>query len=155
MILDISPEDAEEYIYKWWDMFPATESWVKSVKKKIDTEQELQTSFGHKSRFPLLTRENKWKLYKEGTAFLPQSLASNFCLEAANRLNREGFDTEILGLVHDAILFQTGKSLEMVDRVKEVMEQTGEEYLEGFVPTPVDIEVGPNWGSLEPQMELL
>ena len=154
MEIKIDLEDAKHYINKWWEMFPHTKRWVNKVRKTIDKKQYLQTPFGHMSRFHLITRENKMKLFKEGTAFLPQSLASNFCLEAANRLSRLDYGDKIIGLVHDAILFQT-PSVEEAQLVKQVMEDTGEEYLEGFVPTPVDIQIGPTWGDLEEQGVLL
>ena len=154
MELDIHREDAQRYIDTWWEMFPHTKRWVNRVKRQINNKQYLQTPFGHMSRFHLITNENKKKLFKEGTAFLPQSLASNFCLEAANRLSRLGYADNILGLVHDAILFQT-PDVESSDIFKQVMEETGEEYLEGFVPTPVDVQIGPSWGDLEEQGELL
>ena len=148
-LYDLTIKEAERYIATWFSMIPSTVAWINTVHKTILRKQELQSPFGHKMRVPLITDRNRKDILKSATAFLPQNIASNICLSAANRIRKQGYGNLIRLLVHDAIVFELDSSLSQLECLRQIMEQTGRDFFNGYVDTPVDVAVGSSWGDLE------
>lgn len=141
---------AQKFIDTWFKMVWKSVEWRDSIENKILTEQELKTPVGHTRRFHLITSRNKAEIVRAGLSVLPQNIASNMTLESANRLLELGHGYDLRMLVHDSIILEVpeGIAKEVAKLVVEVMEDVGQEAVNGYVPTPVDIAIGPSWGEL-------
>ena len=146
----MSTREAQNYINQFFQVIPHTVDWINEIKETILGGEDLVTPFGRHRRFWLITRKNQDDIIKEGRAFLPQSTASDITLEAANRLARMGFWDHLRIPVHDSLLAEAHKTEaeEVAHTMKQVMEETAFELMEGYVPFPVDIAIGNNWGEL-------
>ena len=140
--------EAQRYIDGWFEMIPSTVEWIKSVHEQALTEQELQSPFGHKRRFPLITRMNKEEILKKATAFLPQNIASNICLLGANNIHDNGYGDRIRLLVHDAVILELPKESKHLGLIKDLMEIAGRSIFGTYIDTPVDVAIGRSWGEL-------
>ena len=148
-MLDVTRWEAAQYIETWFDMIPDVNRYYQGLEHKVSTEYVLQSPFGNKRRVDFVSDDNIGKIYKECRAFLPQNIASNINLEAANRVRDAGYGYTLRNIIHDAILFECAPDdKQTIADIKQIMEATGEEILEGFVPTPVEITKGYRWGEL-------
>lgn len=146
----MSTREAQTYINGFFEVIPHTVEWIRNVEDQILGGDDLVTPFGRHRRFWLITNQNRHSVLKEGRAFLPQSTASDLTLESANRLARLGLWDQLRIPVHDSLLVEVHKSEEeeIKHLMKKVMEETAEEIMEGYVPFPVDVASGDNWGVL-------
>jgi DNA polymerase-1 len=147
---------AQQYIDDFFRAIPDVVRWRKQVHEQIfKGGQALQTPFGRKRRFWLITRENKHDIEKEALAFLPQSIASDLTLNSLIRLRqsfgRSAHSPKVRLTVHDSILCECAQSdvREVAHEVKEIMESTAADVFSDFVPFPVDLEIGKSWGNLK------
>jgi len=147
----MSVREAQNYIDTFFEAIPDTVEWINNIESSILNGDDLINPFGRHRRFWLITQKNRESVLKEGRSFLPQSTASDITLEAANRLARMGLWDNLRILIHDAIVVECHKdeAEDMASLMKEVMEATAFELAEEYVPFPVDIKVGKNWGELD------
>ena len=148
----MSTRDAQTYINEFFELIPHTVQWLRDVEEQILGGDDLvSVPYGRHRRFWLITSKNRKDVLKEGRAFLPQAGASDLTLEAANRLARDGFWDLNRILIHDALVVEVPQveAEDVAHHMKEVMEATGEELFEGYVPFPIDIKIGKNWGELD------
>jgi uracil-DNA glycosylase family 4 len=151
----VSVYKAQEYIDNFFAAIPEVVAWRKQVHEQIfKGGQALQTPFGRKRRFWLITRENKHDIEKEALAFLPQSIASDLTLNSLIRL-RQAFGSskdspKVRLTVHDSILCECPEQdrNEVAQEIRSIMESTAADVFSDFVPFPVDIETGKSWGNL-------
>src|SRR5690606_25060336 len=111
---------------------------------------DLVTAFGRRRRFWLITDNSKNTILKEARAVLPQSTASDFTLESANRRDRMGlWDTRRIP-IHDALVVGAPRSegRHGATLVATTMQEVAEEYIDRFTPFPVDVKIGDSWGDL-------
>lgn len=141
---------AQSQMQQFQAMIPGIITYQKSVKKKVFAGEDLVNPFGRRRRFHLITNANVVTVMNEALSFMPQSTASDICLDAAVELDRRGH--QIRNLVHDAILTECDRKdvAETAQAMREVMVGTAERVTEGYVRFDVDIEVGPTWGDLVP-----
>jgi uracil-DNA glycosylase family 4 len=154
----MSVQEAADFIRSYFHMVPGVAAWRGRVKDQIfggsNDSQALQTHFGRKRRFWLITRQNRVDVEKEGLSFIPQSTANDICLSALVRLRRLFGDSanspRIRIPVHDSLLVECGvrDQASVSQTMKEVMEQTARDVYTDFVPFPVDIVTGSNWGEI-------
>lgn len=152
----VSVYEAERFIKEFFDMVPDVVQWRKDVHEMLfKGGQSLQTPFGRRRRFWLVTRENKHDIEKEALAFLPQSIASDLTLSSLVRMRRT-FGTgasapKIRITVHDSILVEAPKEHkeDVAQEMKFIMENTAADVFSDYVRFPVDIEAGNSWGNLK------
>lgn len=146
----MSVQEAEAFMASWFDLIPDTVNWIESVENRILAGQDLETPFGRKRRFWLITDGNRSSVLKEGRAFIPQATASDLTLESANRLVDQGFGNHLRIPVHDALVLEVpqGEAEEMAEVIRRTMSGVAEELFEGYIPAPVDIGIGRSWGEL-------
>jgi len=147
---------AQQYIDDFFRAIPQVVKWRKQVHEQIfKGGQALQTPFGRKRRFWLVTKENKHDIEKEALAFLPQSIASDITLNSLIRL-RKKFGESPVGprvrlSVHDSILTECPEEdyKDVAAEIKATMEETAADVFSPYVPFPVDVEYGTSWGALK------
>jgi DNA polymerase I-like protein with 3'-5' exonuclease and polymerase domains len=147
---DMKVNEAQHMMNEFFRVIPDVVAWKASIKHKVLRESEdLETPFGRRRRFWLITNENRVDVEKEAYAFFPQSIASDICLAAFIKL-RSDHNLSVRLPVHDSILVECsrGDSSDVAKLMKEVMSQTATEVFTDYVPFPVDVKVGNTWGEV-------
>lgn len=104
----------------------------------------VDTMFGRRRRFPLITNDNKKKILGQATNAPIQGGATDICLKAAMKIDELLPDVKIHFLVHDAIPNSIPiNKPERADDIKAIMENVDFETRVKFV---VDVKVGERWG---------
>ena len=129
-------------------MIPGIMEYQQSVKDRVMNGDDLVNPFGRRRRFHLITNANVVSVMNEAMAFMPQSTASDICLEAAVRLDKQGI--LIRNLVHDSICAEAEESevLDVARLLTSTMVSVAEEVTGGYVKFIADVEVGDNWADL-------
>jgi DNA polymerase I-like protein with 3'-5' exonuclease and polymerase domains len=127
---------------------PDIVAYQRSIIKKVHSGEDLINPFGRHRRFYLITPQNRSSVENEARSFMPQSTASDICLESANRLTAQGVD--IRNIVHDAILAEAGphEASEISQLMQETMAQVGKEITDGYVTFASDAKIGTSWDQL-------
>jgi DNA polymerase-1 len=143
--------EAQRGMRAFFDVIPNIVDFREETKQKVHRGEDLITPFGRHRRFWLITDQNSHEVMNEALAFLPQSTASDICLQAFTWLRPQlkgvGW---VRNLVHDSILVECHQR--DVDEVKMRLESTMLEsartIVGDYVKFGVDIEIGDNWGVL-------
>lgn len=153
---------ARKHMLSFFSVIPEIVNWQKWVRAQVKAGEDLVTPFGRKRRYTLLTEQNIKNIMNEALAFIPQSTASDICLQAAIWFNDWSYEQfgdptdlernapRIFNLVHDAIMIECHESVtEDVIRVtKDLMIKSGNDTVEDYIQFGVDSSVGKSWGGL-------
>lgn len=147
----ISIKQAEEYEATLWAMMPGVKQWQqeKILDVVFKSDGDVETRFGRKRRFWLITDANSKDVKNEALAFVPQSTLSDVCATAFIRLRRDyGMATRVS--VYDSILVEcrAEDAEETAAIMVRVMEDTATELMGDSVPFPADVKIGTNWGEV-------
>lgn len=148
--LKLSREDATHLVSVIDGMFPGVQNYNKTIVREIHEQGYLESYFGRKRRFPLITKDNKNELYRQGSNFKIQSMASDvnlYCMLYLYSM-RKKFGATPLFPVHDSIVFDV-ENLEAVKLVKTEMEKYSQELVGNTVEFVEEVKYGPNWGELK------
>lgn len=143
-------QEAERRMLEFMSLIPATAAWQVEVRNVVLDGSDLVTPFGRRRRFWLITEQNQKEVLNEALSFLPQSTASDICLEAfvnvRQRLRGLGF---VRLTIHDALVVECAedKQDQVIAILTEEMTAAGARFTD-YVPFPVDIAVGRSWGEL-------
>lgn len=145
-------KQAERDMAKFFGKMPKLVEWREEIMKAARSSA-LQTSFGRKRRFWLVTRDNVKDVEKEGLAFIPQSTANDINLTALCKIRKAGLHVRIP--VHDSIMVECADSakIEVAHTMCDIMQETAKEIYSDMVPFPADYEFGHNWGELSKEEE--
>ena len=145
----MSIREAQRLIDDFYRTMPGVRALQRKIEKQVQEVGYLESYFGRKRRFWLVTRENWHNLVKEGYNFPLQSTASDFTLQSLIRLEPllRGRAAPVI-TVHDSLIFEVRREhlSEVAQTVQKTMEDTG---VQDICPTPVDLKVGTRWGSLK------
>lgn len=143
-----SVETAQEFMNVFTSGIPNVMRFQDEVRKLVHEGKDLINPFGRHRRFYLITEQNRTSVENEAMAYLPQSTASDICLEAACRIAKEGI--RIRNLIHDAILAEAPrKDAEYVQkRIQFHMAEVGREVTDGYVNFDTDGDIGTSWDQL-------
>jgi DNA polymerase-1 len=143
-------KEAQAYIDSWWREFKALKEWTIEVPRRAFKDGYIQSPFGHKRRFHLITDENIGDIRRESVNFLPQNIAA--WLTISSIIDLVDLGILVVATVHDSIVAVTriDEVNDVADAMKKVMEKQSVQQL-GWndVPFAVDISIGPNWGQLK------
>ena len=135
----------------FFEVIPKLVTFREETRRKVMDGEDLITAFGRHRRFWLITNDNKHEVMNEALAFLPQSTASDICLDAFTHLRPALKGTGwVRNLVHDSILVECHKK--DVDHIKNLLEfhmlEAARRVVGDYVRFAVDITTGDNWGVL-------
>lgn len=156
--IGMSEDEAQGIIDYFLDSFPSFKQWRIDVMAAAIYEGDrdlLTTPFGRRFNSEIITHRNRQNVINAGLAFLPQSTASDLCVQAAvwanNKFRTEGWDAKIISLVHDNILIDAHESVveEACDVVQSLMRESGRQIFQDLVIFDTDKEIGPTWGDLK------
>jgi uracil-DNA glycosylase family 4 len=146
----LSATDGERQYREFLGLFPEVMAWQNMVRAQVMSGNPLVSPFGRRRRFWLITEQNKKDVMNEALSYLPQSTASDICLSALIRvrpmLRGLGF---IRLTIHDALVVECKEvqATEVGEILSSVMAEEGSKFTD-YVPWPVDLSIGKNWGDL-------
>lgn len=153
MDLRVTVRESKNFQQYYLKRVPNIKKWQDSIKNQIlKTEDDLTTPFGRRRRFPLVTKQNKYKVIHEALAFKPQSIASDICLTALMDL----YDVLPVGCyirlsVHDSIMVEC--PIELKDQVGRLMRSVmiaSAERFSTFCKFAVELSYSDkSWGALK------
>jgi len=128
-------------------LFPAIKKYNQQVRKEIHQDGYLESYFGRKRRFGLITFENKHEIYRMGGNFKVQSMASDVNLYAMLHMYglQKKFDAVPLFPVHDSIVFDIA-SKDCIPELRAEIERYTRDLVHGKMDFRYDVKVGPSWG---------
>lgn len=153
---EIPVKEAEKYIEWVWQTFTGVKAWEKEIEQVVHTNKHrdytyVESPFGHRRRFYLITEENRNALYREAINFLPQNIAANVTLHACARIHEEvdpgrarlclTVHDSIIGLVHEDYV---GEYKEITE---QIMVELPKDYLGWTLPFEVETGVGKTWAT--------
>lgn len=135
----------------FFEVIPEIVAFQSTTRQAVLNGNHLVTPWGRHRRFSLITDKNRHNVLNEALAFLPQSTASDMCLQAMYWTIEEVGDRGIVrNIVHDSILIE-GKPEDM-DYLNEVvsrnMIKSAETIVGNYVKFDVDSKIGKNWGEV-------
>ena len=145
----LSRQDAQELVNVIDSLFPTIPEYNEQIRHKIHMQGYLESYFGRRRHFGLLTPENVAECHRQGCNFGPQSMGTDVnlhCMLHIYNMRRE-FGAVPLFPVHDSILFDI-ESLESVNPMRKEMERYCEELVDGAINFNIATKVGKSWGEV-------
>jgi uracil-DNA glycosylase family 4 len=145
----IPVHEAERIQKTFFDAMPGVVAYRERITHQVLHDQaDLVTRFGRRRRFWLITRDNQRDAVKEGLAFIPQSTASDINMHALIKLRRAGMHLRVP--VYDSQLVEcdAADAEDVAREMERIMEETATELMGDFIPFPVDVKIGNNWGEV-------
>lgn len=150
MEFGMSVSEASRRMQEFMSLIPATVAWQKATRDEVLAGKDLVTPFGRRRRFWLITEQNQKDILNEALSFLPQSTASDICLDAFThvrpRLRGLGF---VRLTIHDALVAECHEDHkdEVANILVEEMAAAGRRFTD-YVPFAVDTSYGKSWGDI-------
>jgi len=149
--LEMSERNAQSIITNYFRNAPEFYDWRVWVEQMaLDEEETLVTPFGRYYQAEVVSGRNRQNVINSGLAFLPQSTASDLCMNAAMKVHEwigKDYDGKIIALIHDAILTDVPKkhAEEVGRRIQQEMEASGRAIFGDLVPFDTEFTMGPTW----------
>lgn len=145
---NMSLREAKESMNKFYALIPDIMNHQRDVCKRVLNLEDLVTPFGRHRRFYFINESNKEDVLKEAMAFKPQATASDTCVAAAIKLQKEGVD--VRNLIHDAILAEhpEDEAPEVAKLMDKVMVSVAEDITSGYVKFATDCKIGKAWSDV-------
>ncbi|MDX6667469.1 MAG: polymerase, partial [Solirubrobacteraceae bacterium] len=148
--LDIPQEEADEFINRYLDGFPAVRAFIERTIEQATEDGYVTTLFGRRRRVPEL-RARRWETRKLGERLavntVIQGTAADIIKVAMVRshaaLLDAGLRTRLILQIHDELLFEGP-----ADEAARVSELVSAEMVAAHdldPPLAVDVGTGPNW----------
>jgi hypothetical protein len=159
--ITITLAQAKEYNKRWHELYFCIKGWWSKIESDLNSyNRTLTTPYGRKRTFYAL-----WgpELFKEATAYIPQSTVGDHALGATHpdlgitggilgisRLPIVSSYCRLIQSAHDSILIECPIGME-----KEVIPQIHQQFQRPLIVNdemftiPVDVEYGERWGELE------
>jgi len=146
----ISAEEARDLKADVSSLFPTQAEYRDNIKSTIHAQGYLESYFGRKRRFPLITNETKHSIYRMGFNFPVQSTASDINLFCMLHLyeNRDRLGIMPYFPVHDSIVMDLADK-GMISTIVSEVESYSRNLVDGKMDFITEAKVGENWGSLE------
>lgn len=150
----ISMEEAQKMIDDWLNNYHGARDYLNWCAEQVNLGNYLQTPWGNRRRFGLVTPESLDALQNEAKNFPIQGSSSHLLLYCAIQV--EGWlaerDCKIIDLIHDSILLEVPANLEVITEVsKYVSNYMVEAPVKLFnceVPFKTDTDVGTDWANV-------
>jgi DNA polymerase I len=148
--LQIPQEEAQEFIDRYLERFPAVKQFIEDTIAKATNEGFVATEFGRIRRIPeLRARQRQTRMLGERLAvnMVIQGTAADIIKVAMVRcraaLRDAGLQTRMVLQIHDELLFE-GPDAEVAD-ASGIVEREMAGAFEMDPPLEVDVADGPNW----------
>lgn len=155
--LGITVPEAQKIINDFLNGFPVFRDWRLRVSDAAifeDDRDMLVTPFGRRFNQEVVTNRNRQSVINAGLAFLPQSTASDLTLlaaiEANNTMRTQGWDAEIVSLIHDEIVADSAEDIaeDTQALLQECMEKAGRTVFGDQLVFSTSGSIGDHWGEI-------
>lgn len=157
--IDLSVEDCEKFISKYFARFPKVEKWVREVKRYAKRHKHVKTLTGRTRNLPTIDSVDKSianEAERQAVNAPIQSTGSDCTLMSLIQINKwlksSGCRSKICITVHDSIVLDCPKDevLTVAKKVKHIMENLAEydsfySFI-GNVPIVSEMEIGYSYG---------
>jgi len=138
----------QEFQEKYFEAFPAIPKWHAWTANELQTKQQLVSIHGRKRDF--FDRTNADETLRKGLAFLAAAPTADNLNLGMWRVWKHMPEVQLIGQVHDSIVFQFSETLDpkiIVPKVQDLLktELTAPNGRKFSVPT--DAKLGYNWGN--------
>jgi DNA polymerase-1 len=146
------PESAAQAgMNAFFNVIPEIVEFREKTKKRVLGGNDLVTPFGRHRRFMLITQENVKEVMNEALAFLPQSTASDMCLQAFTKIRPQlkGIGW-VRNIVHDSILAEcpANRAEEVAALMDHEMVESARSIVGDYVRFATDYKIGSSWGAV-------
>lgn len=152
---NISLEEAQGIVNNWLKTYPGAKDFLQKLANAVVNGEYLETPFGRRRRFGLVTPESLHALQNEARNFPIQSSSSDSLLMAAMELEQilyNKYSVRIINLIHDSMLLEVPAKAEIIQAVSRLTSATMIDMprkLFGYeVPFESDSDIGFTWGDL-------
>lgn len=151
---NISNEEAQGHIDNWFKAYPGAHEYLEWCAKQVELGNYLETPWGRRRRFGIVTPASLHSLQNEAKNFPIQSSSSDTllwcCIQHEGELAVHGI--KIINLIHDSALVEIPAKPEIVQwfgiHMNAWMTQVPVDLFDCPVPFSTDFEVGLTWGDL-------
>ena len=148
--LEISMEEAENYIRNYYSRFEKVASYKEEALSEARKSKTVRTLFGRLRRFPEIDSPNgNVRAMAERTAFntifqgTAADLIKKAMIEIQRRIEKEFPEAMMLIQVHDELVFEVPKK--EIEPFSKMVKEEMEGVADLRVPLKVDVGVGLNW----------
>lgn len=148
---NISVNEARLGMERFFEVIPEIVEFRNKTRESVLAGNDLITPWGRHRRYALITKENVDDIMNEALAFIPQSTASDMCLQAMGWTRKETRGLAwVRNIIHDAILLECHRDdVEEVQAITERnMIKSAESIVGDYVKFAVETTTGNNWGEL-------
>lgn len=152
---NMTKEEAHEMRMGWLNKYHGCRDYLQWCADQVKLGHYLETPWGRRRRFGLVTPESLHNLQNEARNFPIQSSSSDLLLHCAMQVEKpllKNFNTRITDLIHDSMLLEMPNDAETIKAVGEyvssVMVQAPIDLFNCDVPFKTDYEIGADWGNL-------
>jgi DNA polymerase I len=148
--LQISHEEAAEYIERYLSRFPAVQKFIEKTIASAIEEGHVETLFGRRRPIPEL-RSRNWQTRSQGERLAVNTIIQGTAADimkvamvaSHHRLRKQGLRTKLVLTIHDELLFEGPE--DEVEAASEIVRAEMESAYELDPPLRVDLGVGENW----------
>ena len=137
-------DTARNFVRQYNANMPQALKWKSEQFKRAQKQGYVETIFGRRRHFPLITRTNLDEVRKSCVHMVIASTASDLTLKSLIQIENEGIPVVLS--VHDSVLAEVpeAQAEEAARRMEQIMEEMGRKYLPD-VPWKVDAEIRQHW----------
>ena len=153
---NITVDEAQEMIDGWNRKYYGAAAYLQWCADQVTQGNYLETPFGRRRRFGLVSPATLNALQNEAKNFPIQSSSSDLLLDCSMLMEealKEKFDTYILNLIHDSDLLDIPANKQTLMAVgafaNDIMTKRPIDRFNCPIPFKTDFEIGFNWGELE------
>lgn len=152
---NITVDEAQGMIDGWNRKYHGAATYLQWCADQVSQGNYLETPFGRRRRFGLVSPASLNGLQNEAKNFPIQSSSSDLLLDCSLIMEdklRDEYNTRILNLIHDSDLLEVPAKKDILMAVGEyanrIMTQRPVERFHCPIPFKTDFEIGFNWGDL-------
>lgn len=149
----ISKAEAEKMIADWLNTYHGAKKYLEWCADQVLAGNYLETPFGRRRRFGLVSRESLHSLQNQARNFAIQSSSSDLLLVSAMEMEAQlaKWGVKEVNLIHDSILLEIPADKEILQKVAKyadhIMTEMPNKLFNCPVPFKTDFEVGMDWGN--------
>jgi DNA polymerase-1 len=148
---NIPRAEAVRGMQAFFEVIPEIVAFREETRQRVLSGEDLVTPWGRHRRYMLITKENVHDVMNEALAFLPQSTASDMCLQALTWLRPElKGKAYIRNTIHDAIIAECRR--EDAEEVASIMDkrmvESAATIVGDYVRFATESKIGMHWGEL-------
>jgi DNA polymerase-1 len=148
--LQISHEEASEYIERYLSRFPAVQAFIERTIAEATERGYVETLFGRRRQIPEL-RSRNYQTRSQGERLAVNTIIQGTAADIIkiamvschDRLREQGLATRLVLTIHDELLFEGPES--EVERAREIVRAEMESAYDLDPPLRMEVGVGENW----------